>query len=126
MHVLSAVFLSLSVPESFPPRMRPATPSQPLPPPPPTVQTGRRTCWCLSQVVSELRCLELTLLPPVKPSPSLFTLRSPVRPEFVQAAVLYVRRRREVGSGAGVGNGGRQRGEGEGKKDAAAVVPPLK
>lgn len=74
--------------------MRPAPPSQPFPPPS-TVQTGRRTCWCLSQVSSQPPRSDLVLSPPLKPFPSLLllTLQPRVGPEVVRAAVPYVRRR---------------------------------
>ncbi|CAN8184076.1 unnamed protein product [Coccothraustes coccothraustes] len=59
----------------------------------PTVQTGRRTCLRLSQVL--LLPPDLTLSPPLKPPPSLLLSHAAIRvgPEAVRAAVPSVRRR---------------------------------
>lgn len=106
--------------------------------PPPTVQTGRRTCWYLSsqQVSSQPSRPDLTLSPHLKPPPFLLplALQPRVGPEVVRVVAPYVKRSSGSGdSAAGVGRGSEEpppaaqrRGGGEGKEDAVAVAPPLK
>lgn len=114
-------------------------------PPTPAVQTGRRTCWCLSQVSSQSPRPDLRLSPLLKPPsfpPPCHAATSGSVLKLARAAVP-LREAAERGVYVCVVRGARSRRwqrreaarsrrwppseeEEERKKDAVAVAPPLK